>query len=304
LESGGDSVKIAISGSRGFIGSAVAKALGSAGHDVIPIVRAGSAVDGAIAWSAEAANVDTAKLDGLDAVIHLAGESIQGRWTPGKKARIRESRFKGTRLLAEALAHSAKPPGVFVCASAIGYYGNRGDQILREESGPGEGFLADVVREWEAATEPAAKKGIRVVNARTGIVLGSEGGALAQMLLPFKMGVGGRIGSGQQYMSWIALDDEVGAIQHALTSDRLRGPVNLVAPNPARNAEFTKVLGKVLSRPTIFPLPAFAVKLAFGQMGEELLLWSQRVEPERLASSGYKFRYPDLEGALRKAVGK
>jgi uncharacterized protein (TIGR01777 family) len=248
--------------------------------------------------------VDTAKLEGLDAVIHLAGESIQGRWTPNKKARIRESRFKGTRLLADALAQLAKPPKVFISASAIGYYGDRGDEVLREDSSPGNGFLAEVVREWEAATEPASKKGIRVVNVRTGIVLGSEGGALGQMLTPFKMGVGGRIGSGQQYMSWIALDDEVGAIEHALKTESLRGPVNFVGPSPVRNTEFTKVLGKVLSRPTVFPLPAFAVKTVFGQMGEELLLFSQRVEPSRLTASGYKFRYPELEGALRRAVGK
>jgi uncharacterized protein len=297
-------VKIAVSGSHGFIGSAVTVALWRRGHEVIPIVRSDRAIESGIAWSPNTAYVDNAKVDGLDAVIHLAGESIQGRWTPGKKARIRESRYKGTRLLAEALAHAAKPPKIFICASAIGYYGNRGDELLLEESAPGGGFLAEVVREWEAATEPASKKGIRVVNVRTGIVLGKEGGALAQMLTPFKMGVGGRIGSGQQYMSWISLEDEVGAVEHVLANESLRGPVNFVAPNPVRNAEFTKVLGKVLSRPTIFPLPAFAVKLAFGQMGEELLLWSQRVAPARLASTGYKFRYSELEGALRKALGK
>jgi len=248
--------------------------------------------------------MDTAKLEGIEAVIHLAGESIQGRWTPKKKARILESRYKGTRLLAEALGHLAKPPRVLVCASAIGYYGDRGDELLREESASGSGFLAQVCREWESATEPATKKGIRVVNLRFGVVLGAAGGALAQMLPPFKMGVGGRVGSGKQYMSWIALDDVVGAVEHALVTEGLRGPVNAVAPNPARNVEFTKALGRVLSRPTIFPLPAFVVKLAFGRMGEELLLASQRVEPARLAASGYKFRYPELEGALRRAVGK
>ena len=297
-------MKIAISGSRGFIGSALVKSLRAGGHEVVPMVRASNPVADGVAWSAEAAYVDTVKLDGIDAVVHLAGESIQGRWTPKKKARIRESRYQGTRLLAEALTQPAKAPRVFVCASAIGYYGDRGDEVLREESAPGEGFLAEVVREWEAATEPAAKKGIRVVNVRSGLVLGRQGGALAQMLLPFKMGVGGRIGSGKQYMSWIALDDEVGAIGHALQSETLRGPVNFVAPNPVRNAEFTKVLGKVLSRPTIFPVPAFAVKAAFGQMGEELLLYSQRVEPVRLTAAGYKFRYPELEGALQRALEK
>jgi hypothetical protein len=240
----------------------------------------------------------------MDAVVHLAGEPIPGRWTPKKKALILESRFKGTRLIAEAISHLSKPPRVFVCASAIGYYGDRGNEILREESPSGNGFLAQVCREWEAATEPAARKGVRVVNLRIGIVLGAGGGALAQMLTPFKMGVGGRIGSGNQYMSWIALDDLVGIVHHVLTTEGLRGPVNAVAPNPVTNAEFTRTLGKVLSRPTIFPLPAFVVKLAFGEMGEEALLGSQRVEPARLQATGYKFRSPDLEATLRRAAGK
>lgn len=295
---------IAVSGSHGFIGSALVASLQAAGHQVTPLVRGRSPVEGGIAWSAEAAYVDTAKLEGIDAVVHLAGEPIPGRWTPQKKARILESRYQGTRLIAEAISQLAKPPKVFVCASAIGYYGDRGDEILREESPSGGGFLAQVCREWEAATEPAAKKGIRVVNLRIGIVLGAGGGALAQMLLPFRMGVGGRIGSGTQYMSWIALDDLVGIVHHVLTTESLRGPVNAVAPNPVTNAEFTKTLGKVLSRPTIFPLPAFVVKLAFGQMGEEALLGSQRVEPGRLKASGYKFRSPELEDTLRRAAGK
>jgi len=297
-------VNIAVSGSQGFIGSALVGSLRATGHGVIPLLRGRSAVEGGIAWSSEAAYVDTAKLDGIDAVVHLAGEPIPGRWTPKKKARILESRFKGTRLIAEAISHLARPPKVFVCASAIGYYGDRGDEILREESPSGGGFLAQVCREWEAATEAAAKKGVRVVNLRIGIVLGAGGGALAQMLTPFRMGVGGRIGSGKQFMSWVALDDLVGIVHHVLTTESLRGPVNAVAPNPVTNAEFTKTLGKVLSRPTIFPLPAFVVKLVFGQMGEEALLGSQRVEPARLQASGYKFRSPDLEGTLRRAAGK
>ena len=294
---------IAISGSHGFIGSAVMETLWGAGHQVTPIVRGESAVEMGIAWSAETGYVDAAKLEGIEAVVHLAGESIQGRWTPEKKALIQESRGKGTRVLAEALGQLAKPPRVLVCASAVGYYGDRGDELLREESEPGGGFLAGVVREWEAATEPAAKKGIRVVNLRIGVVLGAGGGALAAMLTPFKMGVGGRVGSGKQYMSWIALDDVVGAVEHALATESLQGPVNVVSPNPARNAEFTKALGGVLSRPTIFPLPAFVVKLAFGQMGEELLLGSQRVDSAKLRASGYKFHYPELEAALRRALG-
>jgi uncharacterized protein (TIGR01777 family) len=300
---GGSGVNIAISGTHGFIGSAVTETLWGAGHQVTPIVRGEISVESGIAWSAETGYVDAAKLEGIEAVVHLAGETIQGRWTPKKKEMILESRRKGTRALAEALAQMARPPQVFVCASAVGYYGDRDDELLREENEPGRGFLAGVVREWEAATEPAAKKGIRVVNLRFGVVLGAEGGALAAMLTPFKMGVGGRVGSGQQYMSWIALDDVVGAIEHALATESLRGPVNVVSPNPARNAEFTKTLGRVLSRPTIFPMPGFAVKLAFGQMGEELLLWGQRVDSGKLAASGYRFHYPELEAALRRAVG-
>jgi len=296
-------VNIAISGSHGFIGSAVTETLWGAGHQVTPIVRGESSVETGIAWSAETGYVDTAKLEGIEAVVHLAGESIQGRWTPQKKEIILESRKKGTRALAEALAQLAKPPGVLVCASAVGYYGDRGEELVREESEPGGGFLAAVVREWEAATEPAAQKGIRVVNLRIGVVLGAGGGALAAMLTPFKLGVGGRVGSGQQYMSWIALDDVVGAVEHALATESLRGPVNVVSPNPARNIEFTRALGRVLSRPTIFPLPAFVVKLAFGQMGEDLLLGGQRVDSAKLAASGYTFHYPELEAALRRAVG-
>ena len=296
-------VQIAISGSHGFIGSEVMKSLQGAGHQVTPIVRAKSAVENGIAWNAETGYVDAARLEGIDALVHLAGESIQGRWTPKKKARIRESRTKGTRVLCETLAQLEKPPRVLACASAIGYYGDRGDELLREESEPGGGFLPDVAQEWEAATEPAVQKGIRVVNLRTGVVLGSGGGALAQMLPPFKMGVGGRVGSGRQYMSWVALDDVVGAVEHALATESLQGPVNVVAPNPVRNIEFTKTLGRVLSRPTIFPLPAFVVKLVFGEMGENLLLGSQRVEPARLMASGYAFRYPELAAALQRAAG-
>lgn len=301
-------MNIVVSGSHGFIGSALVASLAAAGHRVARLVRGERSTTAAgeaeIVWSPEAAYVDTARLEGKDAVIHLAGEPIPGRWTPKKKARILESRFKGTRLLAEALSHLAQPPPVFVCASAIGYYGDRGEEILREESPSGGGFLAQVCREWEAATEPAAKKGIRVVSLRIGIVLGKEGGALAQMLLPFRLGLGGRIGSGSQYMSWIALDDLVGAVQQILVTPSLTGPVNAVSPNPVRNAEFTRTLGKVLARPAIFPLPAFVVRLVFGQMGEEALLGSQRVEPVRLKASGYAFRFPDLQGALRHVLGK
>jgi len=238
--------------------------------------------------------------DELDAVVHLAGENIAGaRWTQRQKTLIRDSRVKGTRVLSDLMGRRSPPPKVLVCASAIGYYGDRGDEILREDSASGSGFLPDVCREWEAACQPAAAKSIRVVNLRIGIVLSQAGGALAKMLTPFKLGAGGVIGSGRQYMSWIALDDVASAIHHALTHDSLRGPVNAVAPNPVTNRDFTRTLGRVLSRPTLFPMPAFVARLALGEMADALLLASARVVPARLLESGFVFRYPDLVGALR-----
>ena len=237
--------------------------------------------------------------------MHLAGENIAvRRWTPAQKARIRDSRVQGTRLLAQSLARLQQPPTVMVCASAIGFYGDRGEELLTEGSAPGSGFLTDTCRAWEAAAQPASEKDIRVVNLRLGVVLSPGGGALAKMLLPFRLGVGGKIGSGRQYMSWIEIDDVVGVIHYALTTDELRGPVNAVAPNPVTNREFTKTLGRVLSRPTIFPMPAFAARLAFGEMADELLLASTRVKPARLQNSGYYFRHPRLEDALRHLLGK
>jgi len=231
-------------------------------------------------------------------VVHLAGESIAGRWTVAKKTRIRDSRVQGTSTLAAALARTGRPPKVMVCASAIGIYGDRGDEVLREESAPGSDFLAEVSQQWEAATEPAARAGVRVVSLRIGVVLSRRGGALGRMLTPFRMGAGGRIGSGSQWMSWITLDDLVGAIQHALATDSLRGPVNTVAPNPATNAQFTRALGETLHRPTVFPLPAFMVRVMFGEMGEALLLGSQRVDCGKLVASGFRFRHPELKPAL------
>jgi uncharacterized protein (TIGR01777 family) len=237
-------------------------------------------------------------VSGFDAVIHLAGESIVGRWTKTKKIKIRGSRVGGTMALAEALAGAQHKPQVFVSSSAIGYYGDRGNELLNERSKPGTGFLADVCREWEAATQAAANAGIRTVQIRTGVVLSPRGGALGAMLTPFKMGVGGRIGDGQQWMSWIDAQDMVGAIHHILNSDLLQGSVNMVAPKPVKNAEFTKTLASVLSRPAILPMPTFAVKLAFGEMGETVLLASQRVEPAQLVMSGYPFRFTDLRVSL------
>jgi uncharacterized protein (TIGR01777 family) len=237
-------------------------------------------------------------------VVHLAGDSIVGRWNDAKKRRIINSRVSGTHKLAEALANSKKPPAVFVSASAIGYYGNRGDEVLRENSAPGNDFLADVCREWEAASQTAAAAGIRTAQVRTGIVLTPQGGALAQMLTPFRMGVGGVIGSGRQWMSWIDLSDWVAALLHLLENPHISGPVNLVAPAPVSNAEFTRTLASVLSRPAIFPLPAFAARFVFGEMADALLLSSQRVEPAALLAGGYQFRYSDLRTSLTAMVGK
>jgi len=303
---GGVPMKILVTGSTGLVGRTLVPFLTGRGDSVIRLVRSTSKSEGAkVHWNPATGSIDTARLEGLDAVVHLAGERIAtGRWTAEKKVRIRESRVRGTRLLCESLARLGQPPQVLVSASAIGYYGDRGDEILREESASGSGFLAQVCREWEAATESAIQKGIRVVHLRIGVVLSPLGGALAKMLLPFRMGLGGIIGSGRQFMSWIALEDLVGSIAYALTTDAIRGPVNAVAPHPVMNREFTKTLGRVLGRPTLFPMPAFAARLAFGEMADELLLSSGRVEPARLSTTGYVFRYPTLEGALRHLLGK
>lgn len=296
---------ILISGSSGLIGSALVSSLTSGGHVVRRLVRLAVQAGGnKIFWDPEAGRLERSAVEGCDAVVHLAGESIAaGRWTARQKARILDSRVKGTRLLSETVAGCAKPPRAVVSSSAIGYYGDRGDETLNEGSAPGTDFLANVCREWEVATEPARRGGIRVVNLRTGLVLSASGGALAKMLTPFRMGVGGVIGSGRQYMSWIALDDVVGAIEHALHVDTLEGPVNAVAPQPVTNREFTKTLGRVLSRPTLIPMPAFAARLALGEMADALLLASQRVEPARLLVSGYNFRYSEFEDALRHVLG-
>jgi hypothetical protein len=254
-------------------------------------------------WDPAAGKIDAAALEGHDAVVHLAGENISQRWTAKQKSKILESRIRSTRLLVEALARLTNPPNVLVSASAIGYYGNRGDEILQEDSAAGIGFLPEVCREWEAATQPAAEAGIRVVNLRFGLILSPGGGALAKMFLPFKMGVGGVLGSGRQYWSWISIDDIIGVIHHALRNESLQGPVNAVSPNPVTNREFTKILGHVLKRPTLFPVPAFTLRLVFGEMADEMLLASARVQPAKLLNSGYDFRYPELEGALRHLLG-
>lgn len=289
--------RILVSGVSGPIGTALLPSLKSRGYNVTRLVRGTPTGSDQIAWN-PGQPIAPEKVSGFDAIIHLAGESIVGRWTTAKKIKIRESRVAGTTALAEALARAGSKPQVFVCSSAIGYYGDRGNEVLHETSNPGVGFLSDVCREWEAATQAAAKAGIRTVQMRTGVVLSPKGGALGKMLLPFKMGVGGKIGDGRQWMSWIDVQDMVGAIHHILKSDLLHGPVNLVAPKPVTNAEFTKILGSVLSRPAILPVPAFAVKLAFGEMGETVLLGSQRVEPTQLVMSGYPFRFSTLQASL------
>jgi uncharacterized protein len=300
-------MKILISGSTGLVGSALVPTLQSGGHEAIRLVRSSSSGrqlrNGSVTWDPKSGQLSAADLAGIDAAVHLAGENIAAnRWTPEQKARIRESRVAGTQLLAETLAKMNTPPKTMVCASAIGFYGDRSDQRLDEDSPPGSGFLADTCREWEAAAKPAADRGIRVVHLRTGLVLASQGGALAKMLTPFRLGIAGIIGNGQQYMSWISLDDLVAVISFALSNETLRGPVNAVAPNSVTNHEFTKTLGRVLRRPTIFPMPAFAARLAFGEMADGLLLASARVEPKRLIDAGFRFRFPELEAALVHAV--
>ncbi|HUY13633.1 MAG TPA: TIGR01777 family oxidoreductase [Terriglobia bacterium] len=298
-------MRVLITGASGLVGSSLILALNSGGHRVVRLVRSGMKAADAIPWNPAAAEIDSASLEGFDAVVHLAGENIAGaRWTAEQKQKIRDSRVGPTRVLCESLARLHQPPRVLASASAIGYYGNRGDEWLDEESAPGAGFLPDVCREWEDATGPAAANGIRVIHFRIGLVLSRRGGALAKMLPPFRMGLGGVLGSGRQYMSWIRIDDLVGAIQHCLTSDGLSGPVLAVAPHPVTNREFTKTLGRVLSRPTLFPVPAFVLRMAFGELADALLLASARATPGRLLASGYRFLFPELEPALRHVLGK
>jgi uncharacterized protein (TIGR01777 family) len=294
--------RILVSGASGPIGSALLLTFRSGGAEIVRLTRAKpGSVENTIQWD-PAQPISPDAVSGFDAVIHLAGEGIVGRWSDEKKRKIRDSRVQGTTHLAQALAQAQQKPKVFVCSSAIGYYGNRGDEILRETSAPGSGFLAEVCREWEAATRAAAEAGIRTASIRTGVVLSPKGGALEKMLTPFKLGVGGKIGNGRQWMSWIDVDDMVGAIHHILSNDSLRGAVNMVAPQPVTNADFTKTLASVLSRPAIFPVPAFVIKLAFGEMGQAVLLGSQRVEPAQLARSGYSFRFSDLRASLENLL--
>ncbi len=298
-------MKVLISGSGGFIGSALAERLTSSGHRVIRLVRREvSPGRDAVSWSPDNGEIDAAQLEDVDAVVHLAGEGIgDHRWTEAHKARVLSSRVRGTHLLAETIAQLETPPKVMISGSAVGYYGYLGVDSMTETSPPGDGFLTDVVEQWETATEPAGQAGIRVVRIRSGVVLSPRGGALKKQLLPFKLGVGGKLGSGDQYLSWISLQDEIEAIEFLLERDDISGPVNVTSPNPVTNAEFTRALGAALCRPTFMPVPTLALKLLFsGEMTEEMMLGGQRVLPKRLQEAGYEFSDPEVEVALRKML--
>ena len=292
---------VAVTGATGLIGSALAGALEADGHLVRRIVRPPArAQEHDIRWDPAAGTIDAVELGGVDATVHLGGANVAGhRWTKSYKAQIRDSRVLGTRLLCKTIAGMLTKPAVMLSASAVGYYGDRGDEQVDESSPPGRGFLADVCQQWEAETTAARDAGVRVVNLRFGVVLSREGGALAQMLTPFKLGVGGVIGSGRQYISWIALDDAVRVIKFALQAAAIAGPVNAVAPDPVTNRQFTETLGRVLGRPTVMPMPAFAARLAFGEMADEMLLTGVRALPHALKNAGFAFQHSQLEQALR-----
>jgi hypothetical protein len=296
-------MKVLITGANGLVGSALGARLAAVGHHLVRLTRSAPRGPGDFRWDPTAGEIDPAAFDGIDAVVHLAGETVAGRWTEAKKRRIRDSRVLGTRLLAETAAAHDPRPRAFVSASAIGYYGDRGDDPVAEESPIGEGFLAEVVRDWEAAAEPAREAGIRVVNLRFGIVQSAAGGALRAQLPLFRLGLGGRVGNGRQYVSWVAIDDVVGAIEFALSSDPLTGPVNVTAPEPVTNADYARTLGRVLRRPALLPAPAPAVRLLLGEFAGELL-GGQRVVADRLLESGFEFQHPELEGALRHVLGR
>ncbi|MEM9657637.1 MAG: TIGR01777 family oxidoreductase [Planctomycetota bacterium] len=297
---------VVVTGSTGLVGEPLVSELSGRGWHVIRAVRRPVRnTKNELFWNPDSGEIEREKLEGVDAIVHLAGENIAAhRWSDTFKQRIHHSRTKGTLLISEAIDALERKPGVLVCASAIGYYGNRGDEVLPESAAPGDDFLAHVCQQWEAACQPARDAGVRVANARIGVILSPDGGALAKVLTPFKLGGGGIVGNGRQFMSWIALNDVVSALRFVVETPSIAGPVNLTAPHPVTNGEFTKTLGKVLSRPTIVPLPAFAAKLAFGEMGEALLLSSTRVESRVLQESDYEFALPELEPALRSLLNK
>jgi hypothetical protein len=295
-------MNILVTGSTGLVGAALVARLTASGHRVLPLHRgtAGSASEAF--WNPETGQVHFPTSIPLDAVVHLAGENIAQRWTPAAKARIRASRVDATQLLCEALVKLPQPPRVLVCASATGYYGDRGDEVLGEQSGPGTGFLSELCQAWEQAAEPARRCGIRVVHLRLGVVLARHGGALAKMLPAFRLGLGGQLGTSRQFWSWIVLEDLLRVIEFALAEINLSGAVNAVSPAPVTNAEFTRSLARALRRPALLPMPAMAVKLLFGEMGREALLASARVRPTRLIESGFAFRFPELDAALASAL--
>jgi hypothetical protein len=295
------SERVAVAGASGLIGRALVRRLEREGYDVLRLVRRQPKIAGEVRWDPAGGSIDAAALEGMDAVVNLAGENVGERWTDERRRRIRESRVGATGLLAGALARLQGRPRVLVNASAVGIYGDRGDETLTEASAPGGGFLAGVVKEWEAATKPAADAGIRLVLPRFGVVLSAAGGALGKMLTPFRLGLGGPLGGGKQWMSWISLDDAVEVILRAIRDERLSGPVNAVA-GADTNAQFVRALGRVLHRPAIIPVPAFGLKLAFGEMAEETILVSQRAEPRVLQGIGHAFHHPDLDGALQAAL--
>lgn len=295
-------MKVLVTGSHGLIASALIPRLEHDGHSVTRLVRQAPG-PGELRWDPEGGTIDRDGIEGHDAVVHLAGVGIgDHRWTDDHKRAVLDSRVKGTRLLSDALAGLSSKP-VFVSGSAVGYYGNRGDEELTETSAPGDDFLSSICTQWEAAAGAAEDAGLRVVHLRTGIVLSGAGGAFKKMVTPFKLGIGGKLGSGRQWFSWIHVDDEVGAILHALTRDDIRGPLNATAPNPATNADFTKALGRALHRPTVLPIPAFGLRVMFGrEMAETMMLSGQRVLPKVLQRTGFAFTQPDLEGALASVV--
>ncbi len=292
-------MKVLVSGATGFIGKPLVAKLRERG-DEVKILTRGPDSDDAIHWDPAAGELDSAAVGGFDAIVHLAGESIAGLWTAGKKRSIIESRREGTKLLAQAAADASPTPGVFVSSSAIGFYGSRGDEVLTEDSANGEGFLAEVVKVWEESSQPAREAGIRTVNLRLGLVLADGGGMMAKVKPLFKLGGGGKLGSGDQWWSWVTLDDVVGAFVHVIDTPTMNGPFNVAAPNPVTNADFTKELGKALHRPTFLPAPRFALKLTAGEMADEMLLASQRADASKLSASGFAFRDSELPEALER----
>ncbi len=297
-------MKVAVTGSTGLVGRSLVGLLRAKGDVVVRLVRHGDPAADEVTWDAVTGAVNENHLAGVDAIVHLAGENIATRWSGKVKTAIRDSRVKGTDAIARIAARLPRKPDVLVCASAIGLYGDRGDEVLDEDAAPGKGFLPDVCSAWEAAAAPARDAGIRVVHVRIGVVLSPLGGALEKMLPPFKLGLGGPIGNGRQWLSWISIGDVCGALRHAVVTPSLAGPVNAVAPNPATNRDFAKTLGKVLHRPALAPLPGFVAKLALGQMAEDLLLASTRVAPKKLQASGFRFEHPQLEAALTHVLAR